>query len=480
MLSSALLLGLLTLAPASASQDPAAAPAPNECADWEDCRQHTTDALAAGEFETAHDLAWRAVQKGPKDDPALLYLLARAQCLSGRPDDALVMLRRIADSGVATEAVTDADFRRTRELSGWPGVEALLTAAARTSDEADAPHAPDVANVRDAPETADAPETPDVPDVPPAAPEVEVSAPTAADSDASPTNVPEGPAVIVEEAARFTTSRFTAGGLAYDAVSGRFLFGDLDGRKLMVAQDGIHHAVDYVRSESAGFYQVMGIEIDVPRGDLWVASADRARGAARLHKLQLVSGRPLEAFDAPVDIEPVELVDLAVGPDGTVVAVDARGGRLLKLEAGADALVVVGKVRIDAPASVAWARSGAVVYVAGKDGVRRVDVATRRMSELSAPEAVSLGGFERIRRHRNELVGIQRAPDGSRRVVRLRLNRSGRAVTAVTVVDVDMPQGDGPVFATVSGDELSYWIDADDEDAPSGQTEVVVYRVPLD
>jgi hypothetical protein len=313
--------------------------------------------------------------------------------------------------------------------------------------------------------------------VAPPAPEVEASAPTAGTAGAG---VPDAPAVVVEEAARFTTARFTAGGLAYDAVSGRFLFGDLDGRKLMVAQDGIHHAVDYVRSDSAGFYQVMGIEIDVPRGDLWVASADRAHGTARLHKLQLVSGRPLKAFDAPADIEPVELVDLAVGPDGTVVAVDARGGRLLKLEAGADALVAVGKVRIDAPASVAWARSGAVVYVAGKDGVRRVDVATRRVSELSAPDAFSLGGFERIRRHRDELVGIQRAPDGSRRVVRLRLNRSGRAVTAVTVVDVDMPRGDGPVFATVSGDELSYWIDAGDGDAPSGQTEVVVYRVPLD
>src|SRR5690606_14403736 len=105
--------------------------------------------------------------------------------------------------------------------------------------------------------------------------------------------------VIVEEAARFNVPRFSAGGLAYDAVSGRFLFGDRDGRKLLVARDGVDHAVVYVRAESAGFDNVVGLEIDVPRGDLWVASADAARGETRLHKIQLISGRPLEVVEMP-------------------------------------------------------------------------------------------------------------------------------------------------------------------------------------
>ena len=46
-----------------------------------------------------HDLAWRAVQKGKPNDPDLMLLLARAQSLSGRPGDALVMLGRIVDLG---------------------------------------------------------------------------------------------------------------------------------------------------------------------------------------------------------------------------------------------------------------------------------------------------------------------------------------------------------------------------------------------
>ena len=57
-----------------------------------------------------------------------MYLLARAQCLSGRPHDALVMLRRLADAGVATDADTNDDFRLTRELPGWPEVASLIAA----------------------------------------------------------------------------------------------------------------------------------------------------------------------------------------------------------------------------------------------------------------------------------------------------------------------------------------------------------------
>ena len=61
------------------------------CADAAECRARAQVAAAAGDFETFHDLAWRAVQKGKPNDPESMVLLARAQSLSGRPGDALVM-----------------------------------------------------------------------------------------------------------------------------------------------------------------------------------------------------------------------------------------------------------------------------------------------------------------------------------------------------------------------------------------------------
>jgi hypothetical protein len=101
------------------------------CREWQECRQLALDASARREYERFHDLAWRALQTGPRNDSGLMYLLARAQVLSGRRHDALVMLQRLAEMGVATDADSDPDFAPARELPGWPEV-ANAIARART------------------------------------------------------------------------------------------------------------------------------------------------------------------------------------------------------------------------------------------------------------------------------------------------------------------------------------------------------------
>src|SRR5262245_49335803 len=88
---------------------------PAACDAPEPCRQLTLAAIAAGDYERAHDLAWRLVQTSPKRDrdPAALAVLARAQSLSGRGYDALVMLQRLVDMGVVVDdAESSDDFRR--------------------------------------------------------------------------------------------------------------------------------------------------------------------------------------------------------------------------------------------------------------------------------------------------------------------------------------------------------------------------------
>ena len=99
------------------------------CAEWRTCRELALAAAERGEYGTFHDLAWRAVQTGPPKDPSLMYLLARAQALSGRPHDALIMLQRLAEMGMASDASTNEDFNRVRELRDWPAVEARIAAA---------------------------------------------------------------------------------------------------------------------------------------------------------------------------------------------------------------------------------------------------------------------------------------------------------------------------------------------------------------
>jgi hypothetical protein len=101
--------------------------APIDCQEPKACSELALEARARGAYEAFHDLAWRAVQTGRPNDPDLMYLLARAQALSGRRRDALVMLRRLAESGIVTGAATDEDFRRVRELPEWPYIAGLST-----------------------------------------------------------------------------------------------------------------------------------------------------------------------------------------------------------------------------------------------------------------------------------------------------------------------------------------------------------------
>src|ERR1700730_1508206 len=123
LLAILLIVGPLAQAPSAAQRI--------ECRNWRDCRQLALEAYASGDYERFHDLAWKTVQTGPPRDPGLMFLLARAQSLSGRPHDALVMLGRLAEMGIATDIASNDEFQVVRTLPGWPAVEALIAAVAR-------------------------------------------------------------------------------------------------------------------------------------------------------------------------------------------------------------------------------------------------------------------------------------------------------------------------------------------------------------
>ena len=73
-------IGLFLLAFFAAAPTVSAGMAPQtECSDWRACRELALAAADRRDYSAFHDLAWRAVQTGPRNDPSLLYLLARAQ-----------------------------------------------------------------------------------------------------------------------------------------------------------------------------------------------------------------------------------------------------------------------------------------------------------------------------------------------------------------------------------------------------------------
>jgi hypothetical protein len=455
-----------------------------DCGEWRDCRQRALDAAAAHDYETFHDLAWRAVQKGPPQDASLMQLLARAQSLSGRPHDALVMLLRLADRGIVTDAADSDEFAAVRRLPQWPEAEARLRGtpgAPESTAVATAPVTPAAPDAR-RPDAGLAPRTKEGstptgappgtrPDTPPldgaAAPAAMAPATAAVISPARGTR-------IVEDALRVPSLAITPVALAHDRASGRFVFGDAAGRKLVIVDERMHFVVDLVREQSAGFYDITAFEIDPRRGDLWVVSADAA-GATALHHVQMVSGRPLARLEMPDGLGSGRFVDVAVTSDGTVYVLDAAGPRLFSLRQKQGALTVAARLELRAPSSIAPAGDG-IVYVAHEGGVSRVDTQTGRVLPVRTRTG-SLPAFARIRWDGGGLLGVERLDDGTCRILRVRIDPLTAAARAPQVLASGMAIP-APSAMTVSDDAL-YYVSRDENPAGTAATDTIVKRLSL-
>ena len=294
---------------------------PAACADVEVCRAEALIAHAKKDFEAFHDLAWAAYNKGRKNDTELMLLVARAQSLSGRPGDALVMLERIAALGGAADAATSEDFSRVRALERWPEVEARLAPKSEppTSEPAkpDAPK-PDSPKPEPAkPELAKSkaekrdPPKPESPKPEPPKPE-----PTTAD----PKKTGAGRAPRAPGAPLKFTTLLTPSALAYDAVSKRFIIADRDARRVAVIDENTGQVSTLIGAQAA-LGDVGGIAIDARQGDLWVVSA--GENGSTLHKMQLISGRMLQS-SALKGIDQ-RIVGMTFVRDAGLVAADAGG-----------------------------------------------------------------------------------------------------------------------------------------------------------
>jgi len=388
------------------------------CADVADCRAQAQAAAARGDYEIFHDLAWRAVQKGPRNDTGLMNLLARAMALSGRYGDALVMLGRIADLGGPTDAVTSPDFALVRQLKEWPALEARL--AGRPAPEPAAP-----------------------------SPSATSAAPSPAVPAATGTRGSESGEVL-----SFEGTALDPIALAHDAVSRRFLMGDRHARRLVIVDEVSHHVVDYVSASSSSFLQnLTGFTIDTRRGDLWVVSTGGDDSASSmLHKLQLVSGRTLLEIAPPDGAGAVRFVGVAATPDGTVYALDAAGSRLYRVRPGTRALELV--MRLESPAlSALVAVDDRVLYVATGQGLVRVDPSARTVTRVKSADQLS--GLESLAWRDGSLIAVQPA-GGGYAVVRLSLDGAGTRVQRRTV----LASSSIPTVGTLGRDGYYYLSDA--------------------
>lgn len=427
------------------------------CANATDCRQLALDAAAREDFEAFHSLAWRAVQTGRPNDPDLMFMLARAQALSGRVDDALVMLGRLADRGIThAEAETIDDFKRVRDMAGWPSLlekmhGIALSPAPPTPAPVERPSRS--ASARSVPSTARAALSPAPSVAPPAAPATKRTTARAAPATSLP--------AINSEETRLTTAPIAAAiavppavgtpvAMAYDKVSSRMIVADDSSGTLKVISELSGNAVDLVSAGWGGGYHTNALVIDSKRGDLWVVGTRIGEAPESIvHRLQLISGRLLYSVPRPEDAGPTRFAAIALSST-SVFVLDAEGSRIFELDGGARTLRVRTAVAQHDLTGLTLA-SDTVAYVAHAGGILRIDLATQRSETVNSTPGIALDGIEWIGYFDNSLLATQRRPDGAMAAVRFRLDRRGRTATSVDTLGAAASKG-----AAVLGDVLFY------------------------
>jgi hypothetical protein len=397
------------------------------CHDWTECRQFAVKAYSDGDYESFYDFARRSLAAGPPRDAKLMLLLARAESLTGRVDDAKRTLERLARMGVKVDVAGNEDFKNVRSS-------------------------------------------------------VNVGTPVPPEQPAQPPESATGGSSL-EVALRLPATRISPTGLAYDHVSGRFLLADSSSDKLVSVDELSRHMVDLVKSDSAGFRDITAFEIDTRRGDLWVVSAGTPGGTdhdgvATLHKLQLISGRPLAKFHPGDSFGETRFEDVAVAKSGDVFVLDAAGGRILRLAPRTTSLTLACRLRVDRPVSFALAGDrAAIAYVAHAAGLSRVDLATGSSERVTAQKTVRLDGLERIRFDNGHIVGTQREEDGTRHVVSIQL-AGGSAPRAVALTRLDSVDAvAGSTLTALSGDDVYFLTREAGHDGEDG--EFVVQRARI-
>ena len=389
------------------------------------------------------------------------------------------MLQRLAAMGVVTDAATSDDFSRVRALPAWADFEASTSgkpvtekSVAATKPAAANPDTlakPDALPKPSAPPKPDPPNTagakPDNPkpdtaksDVPkseipksetskPAAAKPEPTTPTEPAIDPKAKTAGRTPAPLL-----FPAAGLTATGLGYDAVSGRFIIGDGKDRRLLVIGERSARLASLAGAD-AGFDEVSAFEIDAVEGDLWVVSTSTGSRSSTLHKLQLISGRVLTSIQLPPDEGPSRFTDVAVTPQ-SILVLDGEGRRVAPCrQEGAD----VGGGRAPGGAGLlepgAGSRRGCLRLY--DRGIVRIDLATRATTVVEPAPKAPLEGTRWMRWHRGSLVAIQGEASGPFRLVRIRLDESGRRARTVEVIGDNVVLA-GPTSATIAGNVIYY------------------------
>ena len=261
--------------------------------------------------------------------------------------------------------------------------------------------------------------------------------------------------------------------VGYDPLYATFYAGSL-GQNRIVRIAPSRAITDFVTLGRAGEGRVVGIKVDEKRRVLWAATYvfDSAAAAGRSGDRLRVA---LDVFDLATSrrlrhIEPADggrgahfLNDVALAPDGSAYVTDMEGDAVLRVRprrdgSAGDSLEALPRAegRFTYPNGLDVSPDGRRLYVAHTEGISVWDLLSKEGGRaIDHPATTTTAGVDGLYACAKSLVVVQRVL-GFDQVARLRLDGSGRRVTAATALERRHPAYDGPTTGVVVGDALYY------------------------
>jgi streptogramin lyase len=255
-------------------------------------------------------------------------------------------------------------------------------------------------------------------------------------------------------------------GIAHDPVTGNFYVGSFRKSKIIeVRPDGV--ASDFILPHQHGLQGALGMRVDAERRILWVNTATAPHqqdyapdeiAVTGIFGFDVDSGRLVHKYLREKRFELDAFNDLTVAANGALFVTGFGDSAVYRFGGGKlEEFVRLDEGRM--PNGIDLEGDGSRLFIAVADTILSVEMATREVVELAAPDGESLAGVDGVYYHRDSLIAVQN--EGTRdnlrsRIARLALDPDRRRVERVDVLDENHPLYDQPTTGTITGDGFYY------------------------
>jgi streptogramin lyase len=278
--------------------------------------------------------------------------------------------------------------------------------------------------------------------------------------------------------------------VAFDPRDSSFYVGSTrHGKIVKRSRDG--RVSDFVPTGRDGMWMVVGMKLDTRRNALWVNSsaqgnyiglqpADQGKAAFFRYDMR---GRLVKKY-VPREEGNHFFNDVAITPDGALYITDMFAGSVYRI-GDADSLELwIGPGKFSFPNGITSSADGRRLFVASREGISMIDVASRSADLLQPADGVDPLGIDGIYWHDGSLIGVQ---SGRRsRVQKFAMDTQNKRLTSGEILEANHPMFMNPTTGVIAGSDLYYIANSQFSSFANGQLypqtrlfETVILRLPL-